>query len=124
MQHFGETGMPRFYCHLSAPDEFFPDSIGWDVSDLAAAHKRAVLLADRVMKVSALADHGADWRHWNVQIVDDNAHRVMTVMFPPSPVQAEPAREPQPKDARGLLRHLERAVDAGNVLPLRRPQKP
>ena len=116
--------MPRFYCHLSAPDEFFPDRIGWDVSDLAAAHKRAVLLADRVMKVSALADHGADWRQWNVQIVDDNAQPVMTVMFPPSPVQAEPAREPEPTGARALMRQLERALDGGNVLPLRQRQKP
>jgi hypothetical protein len=116
--------MPRFYCHLSAPDEFFPDKIGWDVSDLAAAHKRAVRLADRVMRVSALADHGPDWRQWNVQIVDDNAQRVMTVMFPPCPVHEEQAREPEPKGARALLRHLERALDGGNVLPLRRRQMP
>jgi hypothetical protein len=40
--------MPRFYFHLSAPDEDFPDNIGSDVSDLADAHSRAVLLAKRV----------------------------------------------------------------------------
>ena len=73
--------MPRFYCHLSAPDEFFPDKIGWDVSDLATAHKKAVMLAERVMMISILADHEPDWRRWKAQIVDENSQRVMTVLF-------------------------------------------
>ena len=40
--------MPRFYFHLSAPDEDFLDNVGSDVSDLADAHSRALLLAKRV----------------------------------------------------------------------------
>jgi hypothetical protein len=46
--------MPRFYFHLSAPDEDFPDNIGSDVSDLVEAHSRAVLLAKRVTMFSRL----------------------------------------------------------------------
>jgi hypothetical protein len=73
--------MSRFFCHLYGPDEFFPDTIGWDVSDLAAAHKRAVMFAERVMMISELADHEPDWRRWKLQIVDDNSRRVMTVIL-------------------------------------------
>ena len=46
--------MPRFYFHLSAPDQDFPDDIGSDVSDLAAAHSIAVRLMKRVMMISSL----------------------------------------------------------------------
>jgi hypothetical protein len=98
--------VPRFYCHLSAPDEFFPDKIGWDVSDLATAHKRAVMLAERVMMISALADHGPDWRRWKVQIVDDNSRRVMTVMFPTCHVQQSRYAPSNRGAARALLQHL------------------
>jgi hypothetical protein len=117
--------MPRFFCHLSAPDEFLPDKIGWDVSDLAAAHKRAVMLAERVMMISALADHGPDWRRWKVQIVDDNSQRVLTVIFPSSHVHEEQAPTQEPKGARTLLQHLNRHLgDVGNCRPLRRRHIP
>ena len=46
--------MPRFYFHLSAPDQDFPDNIGSDVSDLSAAHSIAVRLIKRVMMISSL----------------------------------------------------------------------
>jgi hypothetical protein len=48
--------MPRFYFHLSAPDEDFPDNIGSDVSDLTAAHSISVRLMKRAMMVSSFAD--------------------------------------------------------------------
>ena len=37
--------MPKFYFHLSNCDERFPDNIGYDLPDVAAAHKRAKRLA-------------------------------------------------------------------------------
>ena len=52
--------MQRFYFHLSAPDQYFPDNIGSDVSDLAAAHFIAVRLMKRVMMISAFADCAPD----------------------------------------------------------------
>jgi hypothetical protein len=47
--------MPRFYFHLSAPDQDFPDDNGSDVRDLAAAHSIAVRLMKRVMMLSSFA---------------------------------------------------------------------
>ena len=54
--------MPRFYFHLSAPDQDFPDNIGSDVSDLTAAHSIAVRLMKRVMMFSSFADCAPDLR--------------------------------------------------------------
>ena len=54
--------LPGFYFHLSAGDQDFQDNIGSDVSDLAAAHCRAVRLADRVMMFSCFADCAPDFQ--------------------------------------------------------------
>jgi len=116
--------MPRFYCHLSAPDGFFPDRIGWDVDDLATAHKRAVRLAEHVMRISDLADHEADWRQWKAQIVEDNSQRVMTVMFP-CHAHDDTSISREPKGARALLRYLDMSWNEdGNHRPLRRRRAP
>jgi hypothetical protein len=54
--------MPRFYFHLSTPDENFPDNIGSDVNDVADAHSRAVRLANRVAMFSRFAERAPDLR--------------------------------------------------------------
>jgi hypothetical protein len=64
--------MPRFYFHLSAPDQDFPDNIGSDVSELTAAHFIAVRLMKRVMMISAFADCAPDLRRWTVKVTDDD----------------------------------------------------
>jgi hypothetical protein len=75
--------MPRFYFHLSAPDQDFPDSIGSNASDLTAAHSIAVRLMKRVMVVSSFADCTPDLRRWTVKVADERRRRpVFTVMFP------------------------------------------
>jgi hypothetical protein len=74
--------MPRFYFHLSAPNEDFPDNIGSDVSDLADAHSRAVLLAKRVTMFLRFADRAADLRRWTVNVTDERRRPVFTVIFP------------------------------------------
>jgi hypothetical protein len=74
--------MPRFYFHLSAPDEDFPDNIGSDVSDLADAHSRAVLLAKRVTMFWRFADRAPDLRRWTVNVTDERRRPVFTVIFP------------------------------------------
>ena len=74
--------MPRFYFHLSAPDQDFPDNIGSDVSDLAAAHSIAVRLMKRVMMISAFADCAPDLRRWTVKVTDERRRPVFTVLFP------------------------------------------
>ena len=74
--------MPRFYFHLSTPDEDFPDNIGNDVSDVAEAHSRAVVLANRVTMFSRFADRAADLRRWTVNVTDERRRPVFTVIFP------------------------------------------
>ena len=74
--------MPRFYFHLSAPDQDFPDNIGSEVSDLAAAHSIAVRLMKRVMMISAFADCAPDLRRWTVKVTDERRRPVFTVLFP------------------------------------------
>ena len=74
--------MPRFYFHLSAPDQDFPDNIGSDVGDLAAAHSIAVRLMKRVMMISAFADCAPDLRRWTVKVTDERRRPAFTVLFP------------------------------------------
>ena len=74
--------MQRFYFHLSAPDQDFPDNIGSEVADLAAAHSIAVRLMKRVMMISAFADCAPDLRRWTVKVKDERRRPVFTVLFP------------------------------------------
>ena len=64
--------MPRFYFHLSAPDQVFADNMGSDLSDLSAAHARALILADRMMMIFGFADRTSDFRRWTVDVADDS----------------------------------------------------
>jgi hypothetical protein len=74
--------MPRFYFHLCAPDQVFADNIGSDLSDLFAAHARALMLADRVMMIFGFADRTADFRRWTVDVTDEKQRSLVTVKFP------------------------------------------
>ena len=74
--------MPRFYFHLCAPDQVFADNMGSDLSDLSAAHARALLLADRVMMIFGFADRTSDFRRWTVDVTDEKQRSLITVKFP------------------------------------------
>ena len=74
--------MPRFYFHLSAPDQVFNDDLGTDLTDLTAAHARALLLADRVMAIFPLTDRTSDFRRWTVKITDQAQQPLIIVKFP------------------------------------------
>jgi hypothetical protein len=77
-----EPIVPRFYFHLCAPDQDFHDPIGSDLSDVRAAHSRAVLLADRIMVFSGFADQVRDFRRWTVRVTDARQALLVTVLFP------------------------------------------
>ena len=98
--------MPRFYFHLSAPDQDFRDSVGCNVNDLATAHSRAVQLADRVMMFSAFANCAVELRRWTVKITDDRQRPVMTVIFPTDFAPWECKRRPA-SGARTLFGRLD-----------------
>jgi hypothetical protein len=74
--------MPRFYFHLSAPDQDFPDNIGSDVSVHAAAHFITVRLMERVIMISAFADCAPDLRRWTVKVTDEKRRPGFIVLFP------------------------------------------
>jgi hypothetical protein len=74
--------VPRFYFHVSAPDQDFQDDVGSEVGDLAAVHSRAVLLADRVITSSCFCDSPLDFRRWTVKVTDETQRPVITVIFP------------------------------------------
>ncbi len=74
--------MPRLFFNLSTPEQHFQDQIGAEVSDLAAAHARAVRFASHVMTFCRLTDDMPDFRRWQVQVIDEEQRAVMTVLFP------------------------------------------
>jgi hypothetical protein len=98
--------MPRFFFHVSAAGQEFKDEVGSDASDLAAAHSRALLLADRVMMYSVFADRAPDFRRWLVKVTDEADQPIMNVLFP---TQYEPgkAKRASAYDARALLHALD-----------------
>ena len=104
--------MPRFYFHLSAPGQVFQDSIGSDASDLAAAHSKAVLLADRVMMYPFFADCAPDFERWTVKVTDESQRPVINVIFPANFVPGKSKPVPA-NDARTLLLTLDAMLSAG-----------
>jgi hypothetical protein len=103
--------MPRFYFHLSAPDQVFNDDLGTDLTDLTAAHARALLLADRVMAIFPLTDRTSDFRRWTVKITDQAQQPLIIVKFPAHFPRRKRALVPS-KGMRPLLRHLEAMLRA------------
>ena len=66
--------MSRVHFHLTLDDEYFPDPIGEQVSDLNAAHSRAVLLGSRVMSSCELE---APRTERGVVTIEDDTGRVL-----------------------------------------------
>ena len=114
--------MPRFYFHLSAPDQDFPDDIGSDVSDLAAAHSIAVRLMKRVMMISSFADCAPDLRRWTVKVADERRRPVFTVIFPTYFVPR--GWKPVLVGARALLRRLDAINAVDDMSRVRVPAPP
>ncbi|MGB6349122.1 MAG: hypothetical protein WBG10_03755 [Pseudolabrys sp.] len=73
--------MPKFYFHLSNCDERFPDNIGYDLLDVAAAHTRAKRLANLVMATCRLASQSFDWRRWTVTVTNDSQSAILIMPF-------------------------------------------
>jgi hypothetical protein len=107
--------MPRFYFHLSNSDEFFSDTIGTNVSDLAAAHFRALQLADRVISFSGLADREPDWRRWAVHVTDQMQHPVVTLIFSACLMAEKRIAITKVEGARALQQHLDEMLCDGST---------
>jgi hypothetical protein len=114
--------MPRFYFHLSAPDQDFPDDIGSDASDLTTAHSIAVRLMKRVMMISSFADCAPDLRRWTVKVADERRRPVFTVIFPTYFVPR--GWKPVLVGARALLRRLDAINAVDDMSRVRVPAPP
>jgi len=68
--------MPRLHFHFLTHDQEFPDTIGYEINDLAAAHFKAIQLADRVRMFSA-ANRASDLRRLIVKVTDERQHSVL-----------------------------------------------
>ncbi len=73
--------MPNFYFHFTMDDEFFPDRMGQNFSDLAAAHSHAIVLASRVMSYCEVESRTPRTERWVVSIEDDAGRVLMSVII-------------------------------------------
>ena len=67
----------RFFFHLSSRDDKILDNRGRELSDLAAAHRHAMLL---IHKMVLLDD--VDWRGWSISVSDETNRSILIVLFP------------------------------------------
>jgi hypothetical protein len=73
--------MNRLFFHFWSRRRLIRDTEGRELSDLAAAHRHAMLL---IHKAAVLLDE-ADWRGWSVKVTDDAGRTVLNVLFPQAP---------------------------------------
>lgn len=70
-------GMSRFFFNLTSKGDTIFDEKGRDLSDLADAHRHAMLM---IHKMVALDD--IDWRGWSINVTDANHRSRLSVLFP------------------------------------------
>jgi hypothetical protein len=73
--------MSHFYFHFTMDDEFIPDLIGQNFSDLAAAHSHAIVLASRVMSHCEIEGRVPRTERWVVTIEDEAGRVLMSVII-------------------------------------------
>ena len=87
--------MSHLYFDLTMDDEHFPDPVGETVTDLTAAHARAVLLVRRVMMFSENDTNTPRTERGVVTIKDDTGRVLLSVIVPcdvPVPSQSAPTQ--------------------------------
>ena len=73
--------MAHFYFHFTMDDEYFPDLIGENLNDLAAAHSHAIALASRVMAYCEVEGRAPRTERWVVTIENDAGCVLMSVIL-------------------------------------------
>jgi hypothetical protein len=69
--------MNRFFFHVLSKDDHVCDTKGRECSDLAAAHRHAMLLIQQMVLLD-----GMDWRGWSINVTDASSRSVLSVLFP------------------------------------------
>jgi hypothetical protein len=67
----------NFFFHLASKDDRIFDTKGHEFSDLAAAHRHAMLLIHKMVSLDDM-----DWRGWSINVTDESNRSVLSVMFP------------------------------------------
>ena len=73
--------MAHFYFHFTMDDEYFPDLIGENLNDLAAAHSHAIALASRVMAYCEVEGRAPRTERCVVTIENDAGCVLMSVIL-------------------------------------------
>jgi hypothetical protein len=73
-----ESAMNRFFFNLVGKDTKICDPNGKEFSDLAYAHRHAMLLIHKI----AVLDEESDWQGWSIEVTDANNRSVLSVLFP------------------------------------------
>jgi hypothetical protein len=69
--------MNRFFFHLTSKDNNIVDAKGYELNDLAAAHRHAMLLIHKIV-----LSNDMDWRGWSINVSDASNRSVLSVLFP------------------------------------------
>ena len=69
----------KYYLHIASELTVHTDDSGVVLSDLAAAHRRAVSLIWNYMRCDT---EEQDWKGWHVKIADDTGRTLVIVLFP------------------------------------------
>ena len=66
--------MTRFFFSLVSKGNRIVDTKGREFDDLAAAHRHAILLINKMVY--------ADWQGWSIDVTDVSDRSVLSVLFP------------------------------------------
>jgi hypothetical protein len=69
--------MPRFFFNVASREDTVLDTKGREFTDLACAHRHAMLLIHKMV----MLDDG-DWRGWSINVTDASHRSVLSVLFP------------------------------------------
>ena len=72
--------MARFYFHFKSKKDLVCDTKGRELTDLASAHRHAMLLIHKTAWLE-----GIDWRGWSINVTDASNCSVLSVLFPLEP---------------------------------------
>jgi hypothetical protein len=85
-----EITMNRFFFNLVSKDNNILDTNGREFNDLAAAHRHAMLL---INKIIFLTDE--DWQGWSINVTDASNRSMLSVLFPSEPYPQYSSRATQ-----------------------------
>jgi Domain of unknown function (DUF6894) len=72
--------MERYFFHFKSPDSCIRDTNGRELSDLASAHRHAMLLIHKIILLDPV-----DWCGWSINVTVKNNRSVLSVLFPQIP---------------------------------------